>query len=126
MCFVNLQKYVDNASHFQQVKLKTLTAQFSLHLQKYFSCTSTENNAVPLLTTAIPQEGYRKRPMVVILKNEHLLIQSKLLSRLHMNRNINDKYSASNRNTLDLISIASKQGTAKGQPSTLLSKLQMG
>lgn len=29
--------------------------------------------------------------MIVILKNECLLIQSKLISRLHMNSNINDK-----------------------------------
>lgn len=29
--------------------------------------------------------------MIVILKNESFLIQSKLITRLHMNRNINGK-----------------------------------
>lgn len=42
-----------------------------------------------------------------------------------MTREALSKYSASDRHTLDLIRAASKQGTAKGQPSTLLSKLLM-
>lgn len=42
-----------------------------------------------------------------------------------MARAILSKHSASNRNTLDLISAAAKQGTAKGQPGILLSKLEM-
>lgn len=38
--------------------------------------------------------------MIVILKNESFLIQSKLISRLHMNRNINDKGLCTNILTL--------------------------
>lgn len=40
-----------------------------------------------------------------------------------MSRAILSKYSCSNKITLDLISIALVQGTARGQPNTLLSKV---
>jgi len=34
MCFVNVRKYVDDAPHFQQVKLKTVTVHNFLYIYK--------------------------------------------------------------------------------------------